>query len=335
MSQKVSILVPIYNVSSYIEKCARSLFNQTFNEIEYIFVNDATQDDSIIKLIKVIEEFPNRKEHIRIIHHEKNKGLAATRNTAIDSANGTYVSIVDSDDYIEPEMIEEMYLAAINQNADIVVSDLLFEYRNHSYRLLDYLSEDKNEQLRDLIKNENSQSYLCNKLFRMELLSHPQCRVPIGLNYLEDRHAIIRMFFYAENIIKVDKAFYHYVQYNPNAITKNKSRMHFENTILFWNLLDTFLTEHNEYEKHRQIIELSKIQCKLQLMMDTQSSELRKEYYSIFRNIEWKYISEFRKGEKIMLLLVRYQLFYCAIFFHFLLVFKNRNHRNKYFTLKK
>ena len=76
---QVSILVPIFNVEKYIERCAISLFEQTYKEIEYIFVDDCSPDDSVKILEKIIERYPQRREHIRIIHHKKNRGLAAAR----------------------------------------------------------------------------------------------------------------------------------------------------------------------------------------------------------------------------------------------------------------
>ncbi|MDR0829587.1 MAG: glycosyltransferase, partial [Prevotellaceae bacterium] len=115
MTPAVSILVPIYKVSAYIERCAHSLFQQTFENIEYIFVNDCTPDDSIEKLQKIIEQYPNRKPFVKIIHHKKNRGLAETRNTALYNSTGKYIQHIDSDDYIELNMIEEMYKKAIEE----------------------------------------------------------------------------------------------------------------------------------------------------------------------------------------------------------------------------
>ena len=86
----VSILVPVYGVEKYIERCARSLFEQTYENLEYIFVDDCTPDKSIEILKRVIEDYPNRKNQVRIIHHEHNRGLAAARNTALDAATSEF-----------------------------------------------------------------------------------------------------------------------------------------------------------------------------------------------------------------------------------------------------
>ncbi|MCM1452577.1 MAG: glycosyltransferase [Clostridium sp.] len=125
---KVSVLIPIYGVEKYIARCARSLFNQTLKEgIEFIFVNDATKDNSMDVLKSVIDEFPNRKEQIRIIEHSENKGLAVARVTGVTSAKGEYVTHCDSDDWVEPTMYEKMYNVAKQKGSDIVVCDYVTE----------------------------------------------------------------------------------------------------------------------------------------------------------------------------------------------------------------
>ena len=105
-SIKVSIIIPVYGVEKYIEKCARSLFEQTYSNIEYIFVNDKSKDDSIDILKKILTAYPDRKAQVRIVEHEKNKGLSQARETGIGYASGMYLMHVDSDDYIEPNMVE-------------------------------------------------------------------------------------------------------------------------------------------------------------------------------------------------------------------------------------
>lgn len=329
MIPKVSILIAIYNVSEYIERCARSLFNQTLLEIEYVFVNDATPDDSIDKLLNIIEEYPERKKQIKIIHHFTNRGSAAARNTGIDASIGDYIAVVDSDDYIDPEMIEVLYMKAKAENADIVVSDMIMEYPDRTVILCDNLSKNENEQFYEIIKNEQSHTFFCDKLVRRDLYTRPDCRVPEGLNYYEDRHVMTRLFYFAKKIVKVDQAFYHYVHYNALAITKTKERMHFENVVQFWELLDTFLKEHNEYEKYKRVIEISKIQSKVRLMIDTHSSQLRKEFANMFHDEETNCISDFKRGEKLMLLLVRHEYFGLAQLFHNFLVLKHKKNLQK------
>ena len=88
MNPKVSIIVPIYKVEEYIERCAQSLFEQTFQDIEYIFVNDATPDNSVGKLLSVISRYENRIDRVKIINHDVNKGLSSARKTGLFRASG-------------------------------------------------------------------------------------------------------------------------------------------------------------------------------------------------------------------------------------------------------
>ena len=316
MNPKVSILVPVYKVSKFIEKCSESLFSQTFKNIEFIFVNDATPDDSVEILEKVITRYPDRKKQVTILHHKANQGLAASRNTALDAATGDYIAVVDSDDYIEPDMIEVLYKKAIETNADIVVSDMIMEYPYKSETLVDYLSESKDDHFGDIIRNEESHTFLCNKLVRRELYLRRDCRVPYGLDYYEDRHVMTRLFYFAKKIVKVNQAFYHYVHYNSSAITKNKTRMHFENVVIFWNSFDEFLLEHNEFDKYKSILTLAKAQSKIRLMLDTDSMALRKEYADIFAWEVEQSISNFKFGEKVMINVLKHKHYHTAQLLH-------------------
>ena len=97
---KVSVIIPIFGVERFIRKCAETLMEQTLQEVEYIFVNDATPDGSISVLKEVIAYYPQRLTHVRIIEHKVNKGLPAARNTGLSYATGEYVFHCDSDDYL-------------------------------------------------------------------------------------------------------------------------------------------------------------------------------------------------------------------------------------------
>ena len=127
---KVSILVPIYGVEKYIERCAVSLFEQTYKNIEYIFVDDCGTDNSIGILKDVIDRYPCRKEQTRIIRHTRNRGLAAARNTAVKEATGEFICHVDSDDWVDQTLIEQLVSKQIENDADIVSVNYIKVYKN-------------------------------------------------------------------------------------------------------------------------------------------------------------------------------------------------------------
>ena len=118
---KVSIIVPVYNVEKYLEKCLDSLVNQTLKEIEIIVVNDGTKDNSQEIIDKYTKKYPKKvKGYIK-----ENGGLSSARNYGLKYAKGDYIAFVDSDDYVELDMYEKMYNKAINNNYDIVVCDFI------------------------------------------------------------------------------------------------------------------------------------------------------------------------------------------------------------------
>lgn len=169
---KVSVVIPVYGVEKYIERCARSLFEQTLDDIEYIFVNDCTKDRSIDILNEVINDYPARKQQIRIVHHEKNKGLPFARQSGWQVATGEYVANCDSDDWVDLNLYEMMYKEAIEKNADIVVSDIMFVREDATDRICGL--RDVNASKEDVIKDMMYMRILwCiwNKLFRRELLA--------------------------------------------------------------------------------------------------------------------------------------------------------------------
>ncbi len=318
---KVSVLIPVYNVSLYIEKCAHSLFRQTFQDIEYIFVNDATPDDSIEKLNAVLEQYPNRKNQVKIINHTHNRGLAAARNTAIDASSGEYISVVDSDDYVEPEMIEVLYDCIKKNNADIAVSDIIIEHSNKSITQTDIVADTKEERLYNIIC-EIGCIGLWNKLVNRKLYEKNDCRVPEGLNYYEDRHVMIRIYYYANKVAKIDNFLYHYTRHNNNSITKTKNRIHFENVIQYWILLDSFFKEKGLLEQYRDAINLFKIKNKAELMFGTNQTYLRKEFANIFIEEEDIVKKKIKKGFRIMLFLIRNKLFRFAKLYYNLSILK-------------
>ena len=126
----VSIIIPIYNVQQYIERCAKSLFNQSYPNCEFIFINDCTPDNSIEILIQTIQNFPTIKDKIQIINKNQNEGLPQARKTGLDIAQGEYIIHVDSDDWVEKDYVELLVQTAINNNADLVWAGYMKDFPN-------------------------------------------------------------------------------------------------------------------------------------------------------------------------------------------------------------
>lgn len=218
MLPKVSVIIPIFKVEKYIEKCARSLFEQTLKEIEFIFVDDCSPDNSVDKLLSVLEEYPNRKEQVRIIHHEVNKGLTNARNTGLEHSTGEFIAHCDSDDWVDSTMYESMYNAAIGNNGDIVYCDFLMVYDNGTssvYKTANY-DVDKTILMRNYIAS--TWTSVVNMIVKKTLYTDNFLKSPTHVTYCEDYWLSVRLFHKAQKIFKINEPMYCYNRGNENSI---------------------------------------------------------------------------------------------------------------------
>lgn len=221
---KVSVIVPIFKVEQFIERCVRSLMEQTLREVEFIFVDDASPDGSIEVLHKTLADYPERAKQVRILKHEQNKGLPAARNTGLAVAEGEYIFHCDSDDYVEHEMLEEMYAKAKEQDADYLWSDfwLSFEQNERYMQVRSY--DTPREALQGVL--EGAMKYnVWNKLVRRSLYTESGIEFPTGHSMGEDM-TMIRLLACAKRVAYIPKAYYHYVRLNMSALTQTFSERH-------------------------------------------------------------------------------------------------------------
>ena len=199
----ISILVPIYNVEKYIERCARSLFEQTYPDIEYIFVNDCTPDNSIGILKNVVQDYPHREEHIRIITHEKNRGLAAARNTAVENCQTDFLMHVDSDDYIEKDTVEKLVAEQQKGDYDIVTGNAVFQKKDSQEILHKNEPIDKEALIKLYIQTVYNHT-IWGRLIRTSLYKDNKIQALEGCNIGEDHQVIPQLFYYANRFSSID-----------------------------------------------------------------------------------------------------------------------------------
>ena len=218
----VTYIIPIYNVSDYIVKSVRSLLEQSYSNIEYIFINDCSLDDSEIKLRRTIEEFPERCDNIKIITNKQNLGSATSRNIGLDTAKGEYVMFADSDDWIFMDYVESMVRQIDSGSYDIVYCDYFESYNNHDNRINQAYGQDNIECIRAML-GRGMHGSTCNKIYRRSFLLASKQRFIDGADLFEDVSWNIRLFACTTQISYLSQAFYHYVQYNNNSIIKSMS----------------------------------------------------------------------------------------------------------------
>ena len=212
----VSIIVPIYNVEKYIEKCAVTLLEQDYDNIEYVFVNDCTPDSSMKILKDIIERYPNRKDDIKIINNIKNSGSSLTRKYGLDASNGKYVLFVDSDDWINIDMVSKMYNTAESNDADIVCCDMILHYKNRQvYKKDRYRDVKNNDKLKALVGGYILPS-MTNKLIERKLLLNIVFK---EFQFGEDVYIMTQLFYFSKNTIYIPEAFFHYNKLNYHSLS--------------------------------------------------------------------------------------------------------------------
>lgn len=218
----VSVIVPIYNVENYIERCAISLLEQTLDDIEFIFVDDNSPDKSVEILRNVLQRYPSRLEKVKIVHHNENLGLAMARETGFRHSSGSYIIHCDSDDWVDKEMYEAMYRTAKNEQADIVVCDYIAEYARKSICFPQNCATETEKFVCQLLSGQLHNA-VWNKLVSRDLYLQVPFLWKAGCNMWEDVSVIPRLAFYANQISYIPKGFYHYSQINNNSYTKRAS----------------------------------------------------------------------------------------------------------------
>ena len=239
---KVSVIVPIYNVEKYLEKCINSLLSQTLEDIQIILVNDGSKDNSG-NIAKEYEK--NNKD--RVIYVEKeNGGLSDARNYGLKYATGDFIAFLDSDDYIEKNAYEEMYNKAIEENADYVECDFIWEFPNKIRVDKQYPYKNKKEMLSFV------RVVAWNKLIKRQLITDNNLEFPKGLRY-EDVEFTYKLIPFINKFTYVDKPFIHYVQREGSIANVQNER-----TAEIFTVLDNvieFYKKNNIYEKYRDELE--------------------------------------------------------------------------------
>lgn len=222
MNGKVSILVPVYGVEKYIERCARSLFEQSYYNIEYIFVNDCTKDKSIEILTDVLDEYPHRKAQVKIIHHKRNRGLSAARNTAVANMTGDYLWHIDSDDYVAVDAVEELVREIEKTNANVVIFGYKSVYANKTISNTIEPYNNINTYIKLLLLNSIAAS-MWNKFYRTSFYKEIGIMSIDGIGQGEDYAVVPRILYNTSKITWFNKSLYFYNLVNQSSYSNNIS----------------------------------------------------------------------------------------------------------------
>lgn len=247
---KVSVIVPVYNVEKYLDKCLNSLVNQTLNDIEIIIVNDGSLDNSQ----KIVDSYKKKYQKKIKSYIKENGGLSDARNYGIDIATGDYLAFVDSDDYVAFDMFEKMYEKAISKDFDMVVCDLYYTYPNENKPAYSNIVNDI------LNKKDIKKIYDCiypaawNKLYKRDIIIDNNLRFKKGV-WFEDCEFIYRLLPYLNSIGVVKEKLIYYVQ-REKSISKTYD-MRLYNYIDNWNGIIKYYKDNNIYDEYKKELEYS------------------------------------------------------------------------------
>ena len=227
MASKISVIIPVYNVEQYLEKCLDSILNQTYKNIEIILVNDRSIDKSGL----ICDEYSRKYNNIRVFHNE-NGGVSSARNLGIDNATGQYLAFIDPDDYIDVNMYEILVEKIVETNSDIAMCSFVY-VKEHENIVEDNSDEiiifDKEEVLNryfNRVKPFNA-SFLWNKLFKRELFEKD--RLDVELKIQEDTEILLRIYDKVNSVVYIASPLYLYLIRNGAAtegrISKKKVNM--------------------------------------------------------------------------------------------------------------
>lgn len=215
---KISVIVPIYDTEKFLRKCIESIVNQTLQEIEIILINDGSTDNSHNICLEYAEKYP---EKIRYINN-KNIGCSATRNLGMELAQGEYIAFVDSDDYIEKTMYEELWNEKEKNNSDIVVCGMTYINiieKTKKISIPKIIKED------DYFKYQNRIANIYNKIFKKDLIISNKIFFPINTHYAEDLVFCFKAYLSTNKITNLSKSFYNYILYGGNSIYNLDKRL--------------------------------------------------------------------------------------------------------------
>ena len=288
----VSICVPVFGVEKYIERCAVSLFDQTYPNIKYIFVNDCTLDNSINILKSVIERYPERKPNVRIICHDENRGLAAARNTAVDAVTTEFLMHVDSDDWLETDIVEKCLNKQLENNYDIVSVDILREWLKLSEHIVLPNFKDSKDMTIKLLNGQSFHS-IYGHLIRTSLYKDNNIRLEEGLNMGEDYYIIPRLAYFAKNVINLHDFLYHYNFQNENSYVSSFSIAKAEQA---WNVSNSlkkfFHDKGEEYIDSILIADVNRIYIYLKDSIRNHNDSYYVAMCEALNNIDSKYIEK-------------------------------------------
>lgn len=259
--KKISICVPVYNVENYIERCAKSILEQTYPEIEAIFVNDHTPDRSFDILKDLVSRYP--KKNVKLIEQSRNMGPHEARRRALEASTGDYVFFADADDWLETNMMECLIARCNGNDYDIIGFNVIFEICNGQI-ISDYNQPSNLNEWLDAATTSDMTACIAlwGYLIKRSVIEMSMYEQPFRLSRFEDFYLLLRAFAFSNKIYYLSESLYHHDRTNILSITKASSSLDYESRIFITNEIDKFLNEKGKANSNLESIARLKLQTK-------------------------------------------------------------------------
>lgn len=316
MEEKVSIsvIVAIYQAELYLNRCVDSIINQSFSDIEILLIDDGSTDRSG----DICDEYAKKDSRVKVFH-KRNEGLSATRQFGMEQCCGEYTIHCDPDDWMEANMLELLHEKAVSSDSDIVMCDVLLEYKTHSVRSVQKVSDMSSENLLSVVYDPLSAS-VCNKLIKADCYRKYDVKFAPEVAYAEDLYVLLQLFSHPLKVEYVGKALYHYDKFsNGKSITNMVS---IEKVVEAINLIESNIGGNAE-------LSLKKLKRDALIIAYKAGREVYKDYYRLYHEIDSELLIEglmhpIKNRMRLVVALDRYGLAWIArIYMSIIRILKN------------
>ncbi len=273
-SMTVSVIIPVYNASATLGVCLDSLNRQTIQRFELLFIDDSSTDGSLDILMSYAEQYSTGDFVVKVLRHERNRGVAAARNTGLEYATGEYVYYVDADDFIEPDTLECLLKEAQEKELDIVGHEWFLTFKSDERYMKQPLFVTPDEALRQMMCGVMRWN-LWLFLVRRSLYVENNIRFIEGMNMGEDMMVMMKLFACAKRVAIINRAFYHYGQSNSGSLTKTYSAEHIRQVTNNVQEAEQFISASSYVGLLSEFIPLLKLNIKLPLLITDDESRYR------------------------------------------------------------
>ena len=316
MHPKVSVIVPVYKAEKYIERCCKSLFEQTLDSIEYIFVDDRSPDNSVSLINKILENYPTRNSSVKIINNDVNRGVAYSRQVGLENSKGEFVIHCDSDDWVDCNAYEIAYNCAVKEGADVVRFGYIIEYSNGYKTQVSYNPQEY--YMKNIVFNIAPKTgSVWGALVRRNIFEEYSIRFPQNTNWGEDFCVSIACLVVSNKTVCLPDCLYHYWQ-NAESITHTITKEKCLELVRIGKNVEDYLKSAGLLSKYAFQLNYLKFQCKAVFLRNKQvrdlalwrnlypecnSDVIKYDYPFYFRVISWLVLKGFTSLSMFLLFL--------------------------------